>query len=92
LAVRTRRAVAIAAAVSTVLLAYYAIAWAQVTPVRERGTDFSASYVAALLLHDGKGAELYDQQAEQSLHLTLLGRSSTFPSSRRRPPRWSPCR
>jgi hypothetical protein len=70
--VRTRRAVAIAAAVSTVLLAYYAIAWSQVTPVRERGTDFSASYVAALLLRSDEGAELYDQQVEQSRHLTLL--------------------
>jgi hypothetical protein len=70
--VRTRRAVAVAAAVSTVLLAYYAISWAQVTPARERGTDFSASYVAALLVRGGDGAGLYDQQAEQSRHLTLL--------------------
>jgi Glycosyltransferase family 87 len=70
--VRTRRAVAIAAAVSTVLLAYYAISWAQVTPIRERGTDFSASYVAALLLRDGQGAHLYNQEVEQSRHLTLL--------------------
>jgi hypothetical protein len=70
--VRTRRAVAVAAAVSTVLLAYYVISWAQVTPLRERGTDFSASYVAAMLLRDGKGAELYDQQAEHAEHLSLL--------------------
>ncbi|MGA8666534.1 MAG: glycosyltransferase family 87 protein, partial [Candidatus Dormiibacterota bacterium] len=69
---RTRRAVVIATAVSTVLLAYYAISWAQVTPVRERGTDFSASYVAALMLRSGGGAELYDQQTEHSRHLTLL--------------------
>jgi hypothetical protein len=70
--VRTSRAVAIAAAASTLLLAYYAISWAQVTPVRERGTDFSASYIAALLLRDGDGAQLYDQQAEHSRHLSLL--------------------
>jgi hypothetical protein len=70
--VRTRRAVVIATAVSTVLLAYFAISWAQVTPVRERGTDFSASYVAALMLRSGDGAELYDQQAEHSRHLALL--------------------
>ncbi len=69
---RTRRAVAVAAGVSTVLLAYYVISWAQVTQVRERGTDFSASYVAALLLRSGDGAELYDQQAEHARHLTLL--------------------
>jgi hypothetical protein len=70
--VRTSRAVAIAAAVSTLLLAYYAISWAQVTPVRERGTDFSASYVAALLLRDGEGSQLYDQQVEHERHLSLL--------------------
>ncbi len=72
MAVRTRRAVAIAAAVSTVLLAYYAIAWAQVTPLRERGTDFSASYVAALLVRSGDSGELYDQSAEHARHLTVL--------------------
>jgi hypothetical protein len=70
--VRTSRAVAIAAAVSTLLLAYYAISWAQVTPLRERGTDFSASYVAALLLRDGEGAQLYNQQVEDEQHLSLL--------------------
>ena len=69
---RTRRALAVAAAVSTLLLAYYAISWAQVTPVRERGTDFSASYVAALVLRSGDGANLYDQQVEHARHLTLL--------------------
>jgi hypothetical protein len=70
--VRTRRAVTIAIAVSTVLLLYYAIAWAQVTPLRERGTDFSASYVAALLVRSGDGAQLYDQPAEHARHLSLL--------------------
>ncbi len=69
---RTSRAVAIAAAVSTLLLAYYAISWAQVTPLRERGTDFSASYVAALLLRGGEGAQLYNQHTEHAEHLTLL--------------------
>ena len=69
---RTRRAVVIATAVSTVLLAYYAISWAQVTPLRARGTDFSASYVAALMLRSGEGGELYDQQAEHARHLTLV--------------------
>jgi hypothetical protein len=70
--VRTSRAVAIAAAVSTLLLVYYAISWAQVTPLRERGTDFSASYVAALVLRDGDGAQLYNQQVEHARHLSLL--------------------
>jgi len=70
--VRTRRAVAIATGVAAVLLAYYAISWAQVTPSRERGTDFSASYVAALLLRSGDGSQLYDQQVERARHLELL--------------------
>jgi hypothetical protein len=70
--VRTRAAVAVAAAVSAVLLVYYAVSWAQVTPLRERGTDFSASYVAALLVRSGDGADLYDQRAEHSRHLALL--------------------
>jgi alpha-1,2-mannosyltransferase len=70
--VRTRRAVAIAAGVAAILLASYAITWAQVTPSRERGTDFSASYVAALLLRSGDGAHLYDQQLEHARHLELL--------------------
>ena len=69
---RTRRAVAIATGVAAVLLAYYAISWAQVTPSRERGTDFSASYVAALLLRSGDGSQLYDQQVERARHLELL--------------------
>lgn len=69
---RTRRAVAIAAGVAALLLASYAITWAQVTPSRERGTDFSASYVAALLLRDGNGSQLYNQQAEHARHLELL--------------------
>lgn len=69
---RTRRAVAIAAGVSTILLVYYVISWAQVTPARERGSDFSASYVAALLLRSGDGAALYDEQLEHARHLTLL--------------------
>jgi hypothetical protein len=58
--------------VAAILLASYAITWAQVTPSRERGTDFSASYVAALLLRSGDGAHLYDQQLEHARHLELL--------------------
>jgi hypothetical protein len=58
--------------VAAILLASYAITWAQVTPSRERGTDFSASYVAALLLRSGDGAQLYDQQLEHARHLELL--------------------
>jgi len=70
--VRTRTAALCAAAAATALLAYYLIAWAQVSPVRERGTDFSASYVAAQLVRDGQGASLYDQRVEHTHHLALL--------------------
>jgi hypothetical protein len=70
--VRTRRAVAIAAGIAALLIVSYAITWARVTPSRERGTDFSASYVAALLLRDGNGSQLYNQQAEHARHLELL--------------------
>jgi len=58
--------------VAALLLASYAITWAQVTPSRERGTDFSASYVAALLLRSGDGAQRYNQQLEHARHLELL--------------------
>jgi hypothetical protein len=58
--------------VAALLIASYAITWAQVTPTRERGTDFSASYVAALLLRDGDGSQLYDQRVERARHLELL--------------------
>jgi alpha-1,2-mannosyltransferase len=63
-------AVVLAAALG--FLAYYAVAWLQVSPLRERGTDFSASYVAALLVRDGEGSRLYDQPLEHERHLALL--------------------
>jgi hypothetical protein len=53
-------------------IAYYAVAWFQVTPLRERGTDFSASYVAAVLVREGDGSHLYDQPLEHQRHLALL--------------------
>ena len=70
--VRTRTAVVCAAAAAAALLAYYLVAWAQVSPLRERGTDFSDSYVAAQLVRDGQGASLYDQRAEHARHLQQL--------------------
>src|SRR5207253_7780213 len=45
---------------------------AQVSPVRERGSDFSVSYVAAHILRDGQGASLYEQRVEHARHLALL--------------------
>ena len=69
---KTRGAVLCAAAAATALLAYYLVSWAQVSPLRERGTDFSASYVAALVIRDGQGARLYDQAYEHDRHLALL--------------------
>jgi hypothetical protein len=69
--------VACASAAACALLAYYLIAWLQVSPTRERGTDFSASYVAAQVLRDGHGAQLYDQQFEHQRHLALLPPGTT---------------
>jgi len=69
---RTRTAWTCAAAAAIALIAYYLVAWAQVTPTRERGTDFSASYVAATLLRSGEGARLYDQRLEASAHQAIL--------------------
>jgi hypothetical protein len=50
----------------------YAILWLQVSPARERGTDFSASYVAALLVTAGHGGQIYDQAAEAARHAAIL--------------------
>jgi len=76
--VRTRRAVAVATGISAVLVLYYLVSWAQVTPTRERGTDFSASYVAAELLASGQGAALYDQQVEHARHMELLPKGTVI--------------
>ena len=50
----------------------YAVLWLQVSPARERGTDFSASYVAALLIREDHGAQIYDQGVEAARHAAIL--------------------
>jgi hypothetical protein len=60
------------AAISLAALIVYALLWLQVTPARERGTDFSASYVAALVVRDGDGSQIYDQGVEAAEHATIL--------------------
>lgn len=57
---------------ASALLAYYLISWAQVTPLEQRGSDFSASYVAATLVRAGGGDRLYDQSLESAAHQALL--------------------
>jgi len=70
--VRLRITIACAAVVALALLSQYAATWIAVGDTTERGTDFSTSYVAALLIREGHGAQLYDQQLEQQRHLALL--------------------
>ena len=60
------------AGASLAMLAFYAAVWLQVTPLRERGSDFSASYVAGLVWRDGQGDRLYDQPLEASRHAAIL--------------------
>ena len=62
----------VVAAVALAALIVYAVLWLQVTPGRERGTDFSASYVAALLVREGHGGQLYDQAVEAARHAAIL--------------------
>jgi hypothetical protein len=62
----------VVAAVALAALIVYAVLWLQVTPARERGTDFSASYVAALLVREGHGGQLYDQAVEAARHAAIL--------------------
>ncbi len=62
----------VVAAVALAALIVYVVLWLQVTPGRERGTDFSASYVAALLVREGHGGQLYDQAVEAARHAAIL--------------------
>ncbi|HYL70129.1 MAG TPA: glycosyltransferase family 87 protein, partial [Candidatus Dormibacteraeota bacterium] len=54
------------------LLAGYLATWAHVNDFRQSGSDFSASYTAALLIREGHAAALYDQGLEQARHLAFL--------------------
>jgi hypothetical protein len=62
----------VVAAISLAALIVYAVLWLQVSPARERGTDFSASYVAALVVRDGDGGQIYNQGVEAAEHATIL--------------------
>ncbi|MGA2282290.1 MAG: glycosyltransferase family 87 protein [Candidatus Dormibacteria bacterium] len=71
----TRRAASLRLAIAGVAVAaliVYAVLWFQVSPARERGTDFSASYVAALLVRAGQGGQIYDQALEAARHAAIL--------------------
>ena len=79
-AVSTRPAVTAGLVIlSVVLLGLYLVGWfTDVGPVRERGSDFSASYVAALTLRDHDGAAVYDQSVERAEHAALLPPGTEF--------------
>ena len=53
-------------------IAVYTVLWLKVPDALQRGTDFSASYVAALLLREGHAALLYDQGVEAARHASIL--------------------
>jgi hypothetical protein len=62
----------VVAAIALAALIVYAVLWLQVSPARERGTDFSASYVAALVVREGDGGQIYNQGVEAAKHAAIL--------------------
>ena len=59
------------AALSAVVLGTYAAQWLSVPASWQRGSDFSASYVAAQLWRDGQGDQLYNQTLEAQRHAAI---------------------
>ena len=70
--IRWRLAPAACLALAVIALVMYAVLWLETTSVQERGSDFSASYTAALLLREGQGSHLYDEGVEAHRHAQLL--------------------
>ncbi|MBV8527130.1 MAG: DUF2029 domain-containing protein [Candidatus Dormibacteraeota bacterium] len=66
------RTTRIVVAVSTALLAAYAILWAPLTPFDIGRSDFTAFYVGGTLLREGHGAALYDESLQGPLHAQLI--------------------
>ena len=64
-------AVLFIAALSAVVLGMYAAQWLSVRAPQQRGSDFSASYVAAQLWRDGQGDQLYNQTLEAQRHAAI---------------------
>jgi len=69
---KTRIVPALVAAGAVSLIVYYLVTWIAVSPVDQRGSDFSVFYVGALVIRDGQASHLYDQRLESQVHRTLL--------------------
>jgi hypothetical protein len=74
----SRRIAVASAVIGVALLALYLVVWLRMTPVQERGSDFSVSWVAAQLVREGHGAQLYDQALEHARHAAILPGDVTF--------------
>ncbi len=74
----SRRLAVIGAATGLALVIGYLVVWAGVSPVRQRGSDFSVALVAGQMVRDGHGAQLYDQALEHARHASLLPGGVTF--------------
>lgn len=63
--------VTLAGAVATSIIVAYVVAWLGLSPIRERGSDFSVGFTAARVwIDDGRGV-LYDQSLEARRHREL---------------------
>ncbi len=69
---RPRLPVAVAAAVALVLLGGYAQLWGGVSQTDISTSDFTATYVGATLLREGRGGSVYDERAQASLHAAVI--------------------
>jgi hypothetical protein len=62
----------IAVAVAVALLLGFLGKWLQVGPTSIGRSDFTSEYVAATLLRDGHGGELYNQALQAQLHSQVI--------------------
>lgn len=67
-----RLPVAVVAAAAALLLAGYAVLWSGVSTTDINRSDFTAFYVGGTLLREGRGAAIYDQSLQASLHASLI--------------------
>ena len=63
---------AVVGAAAALLLAGYAALWSGVSTSQVNRADFTAFYVGGTLLREGRGADIYDQSLQASLHASLI--------------------
>ena len=69
---RPRLPAAVVATAAIALLAGYVALWTGVTRENISKSDFTATYVGATLLREGRGAGIYDQALQAPLHAALI--------------------